>query len=482
MADSDDHDLLAQFARLDSETAFATLVKRYVNLVYSVGLRLTGNPHQAEEITQAVFIILARKAARLSARVVLSGWLYQTARLTAANFLRGERRRVQREHEAHMQAQLNAQLNAPEPEQTWRHLAPMLDAAIGELGQKDRDALLLRYFEGCSSGEVGLKLGVTEDAAKMRVNRALEKLRRYLGKRGVAVPAAGIAAALAGYAVQAAPAALTVSTTTVAVKGAVATASTIALVKSTIQTMSMLKLKLALAACAVVAGVSTPLAVQHGKINQLRAQNTALQQQATQLSDLQAENERLRKAPTDAGDSHRQQSELLRLRAEVTRLRQQQAEAARLATENGRLREALASTDIRNAQRSAAAEADAFQKETDTRLNTGKQAALAFIMFAEDHNKALPEQFDPVDGYYANQTNELTSAKTHFEVISTGVLTTFKNPAKTVLLREKTARRSPAGGWARVYVFADGHAEAVSTPDGDFDKIEKDLGMIAMTR
>ena len=316
----------------------------------------------------------------------------------------------------------------------------------------------------------------------MRVSRALEKLRRYFGKRGVAVPSAGIAAALAGYAVQAAPAALTVSTTAVAVKGAVATASTIALVKSTIETMSMLKLKLTLAACAVVAGVSTPLAVQQGKINQLRAQNTALQQQATQLSDLQAENEPLRKAPTDAGDAHRQQSELLRLRAEVTRLRQQQAEAARLATENGRLREALASTDIRDAQLSAAAEAEAFQKKTDTRLNTGKQAALAFIMFAEDHNKALPEQFDPLDEYYANQTNELTSAKTHFEVISTGVLTNFKNPAKTVLLREKTARRSPTGKWTRVYVFANGHAEAVSTPDGDFDKIEKDLGMIATTR
>jgi RNA polymerase sigma factor (sigma-70 family) len=97
MTELDDHELLAEFAGTNSESAFATLVGRYVNLVYSTALRFTGNSHHAEEITQAVFIILSRKAGKLSPRVVLSGWLYQVARFTAANFLKGEIRRQHRE-------------------------------------------------------------------------------------------------------------------------------------------------------------------------------------------------------------------------------------------------------------------------------------------------------------------------------------------------------------------------------------------------
>src|ERR1022692_3057983 len=115
-----DHELLAEFARTESETAFATLVERDVNLVYSTALRFTGNPHHAEEITQAVFIILARKAGKLSPRVVLSGWLYQAARLTSANLMKGEIRRRHREQEAYMQTILN------EPDgTTWRQIAPL---------------------------------------------------------------------------------------------------------------------------------------------------------------------------------------------------------------------------------------------------------------------------------------------------------------------------------------------------------------------
>src|ERR1035441_3592843 len=104
MPELDDHELLSEFARNESEAAFAALVARYVNLVYSTALRFAGNPHHAEEITQAVFIILARKAGKLSPRTVLSGWLYQTARLTAANVVKGEIRRQHREQEAYMQS------------------------------------------------------------------------------------------------------------------------------------------------------------------------------------------------------------------------------------------------------------------------------------------------------------------------------------------------------------------------------------------
>src|SRR5580698_3446602 len=129
MAELDDHQLLAQFACENSGAAFATLVERHVNLVYSVAWRSVGNPHAAEEVTQAVFIILAQKAGRISGKIILSGWLYQTTRLTAANFLRGEIRRQKREQEAYMQSTLNQ----PEGE-VWPQIAPLLDDALARLG------------------------------------------------------------------------------------------------------------------------------------------------------------------------------------------------------------------------------------------------------------------------------------------------------------------------------------------------------------
>jgi RNA polymerase sigma factor (sigma-70 family) len=185
MPELNDSELLAQYARHHSETAFTALVERYINLVYSTALRRVGNPHAAEEITQAVFIILARKAASLGAKTVLSGWLYQAARLTAGNFLRGEIRRQRREQEAYMQSLLNESA----ADNVWRQIAPLLDDAMGRLGEKDRNAVVLRFFENKSLAEVGVALGASEDAAKMRVNRALEKLRKFLMRRGIALSA-----------------------------------------------------------------------------------------------------------------------------------------------------------------------------------------------------------------------------------------------------------------------------------------------------
>jgi len=156
-----DHDLLAQYVGNQSEAAFTALVQRHVNLVYSAALRHVGNPHQAEEITQAVFITLTRKAQSLSRRTILSGWLYQTARLTAANFLRAEVRRARHQQEAHMQSPLNEP--ETETDNAWQQIAPLLDDAMGRLAEKDRNAVLLRFFDGKSLGEVGVMLGVSED-------------------------------------------------------------------------------------------------------------------------------------------------------------------------------------------------------------------------------------------------------------------------------------------------------------------------------
>src|SRR5689334_23319454 len=132
MVHSSDMELVREYASTGSEEAFATLVSRHINLVYSVAMRRLGNPHQAEEICQAVFIILARKAGRLAQGTVLSGWLYETARLTAANHVRGEVRRTHREQEAQMQSLLDQ----PEPDR-WTQVAPLLEQAMGQLSEKD---------------------------------------------------------------------------------------------------------------------------------------------------------------------------------------------------------------------------------------------------------------------------------------------------------------------------------------------------------
>src|SRR5208282_6888600 len=119
---NDDLTLLREYARRNSEEAFAALVSRHVNLVYSVALRQVRDPHLAEEITQAVFIILARKAKSLGPKTILSGWLCRTARYVSANALTMQRRRQRREQEAYMKSILNE----PEPD-AWRQIAPLLD-------------------------------------------------------------------------------------------------------------------------------------------------------------------------------------------------------------------------------------------------------------------------------------------------------------------------------------------------------------------
>jgi RNA polymerase sigma factor (sigma-70 family) len=200
---NDDLQLVREYAARQSEPAFATLVGRYVNLVYSTALRQVRDPHQAEEISQAVFIILARKAGTLGPGTILPSWLHRTAGYAAADALKAGRRRTQRETEAHMQTLLNRGGDAASPSETetWQQIAPLLDQAIAGLGEKDRHAIVLRFFQDKSLGEIGLALGASEEAAKKRVSRALEKLQKYFSKRGVSSTAAMLAGAISANAV-----------------------------------------------------------------------------------------------------------------------------------------------------------------------------------------------------------------------------------------------------------------------------------------
>src|SRR6185437_6642031 len=250
----DDMTLLREFASCQSEPAFAALVERHIGLVHSAALRQTGDAHLAEEITQAVFIILARKAASLGANTILPAWLYRTTRYAASNALKIRRRRQAREQEACMQSTLD---RGGDADDAWRRLAPLLDDAMTDLPERDRAAVVLRYFENRPWREVAALLRVTEDAAQKRVTRALEKLRGSLTKRGVTVTAAVIAGAISVNSVQATPAALAKTITAVAaVKGATASTLTLTLMKGALKIMAWTKTK-----TAIVTGVVAILAL-----------------------------------------------------------------------------------------------------------------------------------------------------------------------------------------------------------------------------
>jgi len=261
MTDVPDDRLLEQFARDSTEEAFAALVQRHLGLVHSVALRHTANPQHAEDITQAVFVILARKAGALDRKTVLPGWLYHTARLTAANLQRAEARRVRREQEAFMQSQIEE----PATDNLWRELSPQLDEAMAGLGTAERDALVLRYFQNKSIAEVGKSLGLEENTAQKRVSRALEHLRKFFTKRGVSATTAIIAGAISANSVQAAPVGLAKSVTLVAMtKGVAASGSTLTLIKGALKIMAWTKAKtpVVVGASMLLAAGTTTIAVK----------------------------------------------------------------------------------------------------------------------------------------------------------------------------------------------------------------------------
>ena len=193
--------LLAEYVRSGSEAAFRELVALYLNLVISAALRLVeGDAHRAEDVAQIVFADLARQARTFSPDIMLGGWLHRHTCFVAANTMRGERRRQSRERQA---VEMNALQDQPEANLSL--IAPILDDAINQLGDADRTAILLRFFEQRDFRSVGEALGSNEDAARMRVTRALEKLELLLKRRGVTAGSAALAVMLGAHAVQARP-------------------------------------------------------------------------------------------------------------------------------------------------------------------------------------------------------------------------------------------------------------------------------------
>ena len=327
-----DQELLRDYTASRSEAAFAELVRRHVDFVYSAALRMVHDAHTADDVTQGVFMALAENAGKLTDRPILAGWLYRTTQFLASKAVRSEVRRRAREQEAAAMIELSS----AEPDAIWQQIAPTLDTALDEMDETDRDVLFLRYFQHKSAREISETLGINEEAAKKRVSRAVERLRELFAKRGITVGAAGIIVAISANAVQAAPIGLAaVITTSVSLAGTGFVATTTAAATKAIAMTTMQK---GLVTGAITICLGTAIYEAH-QASSLRAQIESLQIQipaggqsgqhnsldpaaevAKHVSALQVENERLKSNNAD----------LLRLRSEVARLRREGNELAQL--------------------------------------------------------------------------------------------------------------------------------------------------------
>lgn len=315
MKSTDDLELLRKFTREQSQDAFAMLVQRHLNLVYCAGLRQVQSHHLAEEVAQSVFTDLARNAARLRPNTVLTAWLYEVTRRTAINVVRGEARRELRERIAVEMNTMDASAH------DWMQIEPLLDDAMQSLDEADRMAVLLRYFDNMSLREVGQKLGTSDDTARKRVNRAVERLRDVLAKKGVTVGAVGLAGAISTNAVKAAPAKL--ATTICAASGLTGTSFAAATTLTITKTIAMTTLQKATIAIAFLVAVGTGV-YEARQASSLRGQVQSLIQVSTEQSTQEAElNERIETFRNENDRLKGNYMELLKLRAEISRLRAQ---------------------------------------------------------------------------------------------------------------------------------------------------------------
>jgi RNA polymerase sigma factor (sigma-70 family) len=345
---TEDAALLSRYAADQSEAAFAELTQRHVDLVYSAALRLVnGDVHSAQDVTQQVFAEVARQAKRLARHPVFVGWLYTTTRQMALRMNRTDQRRQAREQEATMMNQL---LHDDSPPADWNQLRPVLEDVMHELDDKDRHAVLLRFFQNKSLNEVGAALNLTENAARMRVDRALDKLRGKLARHGITTTAASLAAVVAANAVQAAPVGFAATISAAAI-------STSTLITAT-TTIAMTAMQKTIVAAALAAAVGTGIYAVHqgaqsrGRIRALEEQQAPLTVQLQQLQrERDAATNRVAALTDELARVKKNPSELLKLRSEVGTLRQEKAVAGSKSALNKVTADPAARTALRDQQK-----------------------------------------------------------------------------------------------------------------------------------
>jgi len=317
-----DQQLLREYRECQSESAFGELVRRHVDLVYSVARRILHDASLAEDATQSVFLALAQNASKLADRPVLTGWLHRTARNIAAATIRSDVRRRAREQ----QTAVMKEILGDEPGAIWEQIAPHLDAAVAQLNDADRDALLLRFFHRKSANQIAEILGISAEASQKRISRALGRLRVLLTRHGVGATSGALALAISNHAVQAAPAGLSAAISAAAVLSNSAAAAMTAATAT--QGAFMTILQKSLVATAIVAAVGTGMYEAHrasvlqGRVQEFGQQQTQFAGRIADLeSDLSAATAQLNAARDESEQLRQNTGELLRLRGEVTRLR-----------------------------------------------------------------------------------------------------------------------------------------------------------------
>jgi RNA polymerase sigma factor (sigma-70 family) len=448
-----DEELLRLYANEKSEEAFAELVDRRCNLVWSAAHRVLGDADLARDAAQRTFTDLARKAGRLSSRSTLAGWLYRAAYLHAVKMARTESRRTQREQDA-MSIQELSRDDAAEAKAV-AELQPLLDAALGDLPEADRDAIVLRFLCGQSFAQVGAALGVNDDTAQKRVARAVEKLRESFRRRGVQVTGGTVGAALGAAGSQAAP---------IGVAAALSHAALAATAAGTaFPLIAIMKIK-TITSIAITIATGSALVWQHHALSRAEAENAALREQSAQATA---------PAPTvaDAVDP----TELARLRAEHDELLKLRGEfgllAGQYASATQHLARAAAPRRAMPAARPAPSSEVDIQVATQESLpviQTMKQLGLAARIFANDNNMLYPTNFSQ----FAKESLPPTETLGTYEFVPHATVLNLNNP-NLILLRETAPRAVSSGGFVRIYTLADGSVQTVTSMDGNFASFEQ---------
>ena len=452
-------ELLATYVRTGSEPAFREILTRYVDLVYSSAVRLVGgDAHLAKDVVQRVFLDLAKMARRLPANVMLGGWLHRHTCLMASTVMRGERRRQLRERQA---VEMNALEN--QPDNYLQEVAPVLDEAINKLGKEDRTAILLRFFEQLDYRKVGEILGSSEEAAKKRVSRALEKLHGLLTARGVTLSAAALATGLTTSAIKAAPAGLVAGLAGTAMASAAASNG---FGSSLLKLMMTSKISAGLASAVIVAGaifaakqIRIGAALQEDN-NSLRQQREALSMETSRLSNQLAQTYSARTADD---------LQIMRLRGEAGTLKRELANARN------------AGEQIVAAQTQTATAGQEEAAKPMSRAREAKILGYAFHAYASHHDDEFPADFAQAVPYIAeglrsdlnpgdvmrDEGTFITQMTNQFEIVYHGSTTNFPQ-ADVILLREKQPTQGPGGSWIKAYCFVDGSGQIHEEPDGNF--------------
>jgi RNA polymerase sigma factor (sigma-70 family) len=456
-----DGELLRCYAERRSEDAFAEVVRRYVDLAYSTALRqVNGDAHLAQDVTQSVFTDMARKSAELAKREVLSGWVYTSTIYAAAKAVRTEQRRQVRERKAQMDDDLRQN---PEESLRWDEVAPHLDAAMQRLKDADREAVLLRFFENRSWREIGEKLGLNENAARMRIERALRNLQELLRRQGVVASGVALAAVISAKGVQAAPAQF----------GATVSASAHACnTAAPAGVFNLLGTGKAAVLGIVMASVVTCVVVyqfhQRGRLI---------------VTDEGTDRGPVVQSLPMAGDVTAEREELRRLRGEVEAMQLARGELAARTERRNALKVALA--EMRAKANSSERVAESEEKRVRTRYCM--QLAMALLIYASDHSGEIPARFDEVskiieerikgeDEEFGEAVKKMNLSPSHFEIVYSGsrdALTNYAEPGGILFVRERQPWRNSAGQWVKVYAHTDGSGTARAAENGNFDEWER---------